>query len=78
MATVAAMSGAVKEVDPPNHLRSRVIAMVAPEQKRRWVILPWAVSGLLTIALLSVAIARSPRRNRHGDTTKLTEALSHS
>lgn len=75
MATVAAMSGAVKEVDPPKHLRSRVIAMVAPEQKRRWVILPWAVSGLLAIALLSVALP-GRREEPSRDTTKLTEALS--
>jgi Anti-sigma-K factor rskA len=86
MATVAAMSGAVTEIDPPKRLRNRVVAMVAPERKRAFVFLPWAVSAVLAIALLSVAIPGRHIPGRHGDATpatlenqnvtKLAEALS--
>ena len=58
VATVLAMSGAVKLVDPPAHLRKRLVAMVSPRQERRpfmfW--LPWAVSAILALVLLSVSI----------------------
>jgi anti-sigma-K factor RskA len=74
MATVAAMSGAVKETDPPKRLRSRVVAMVAPEPKRSFAYLPWAVSALLAIALLSVAIPHGSQPSP--DVTKLADALS--
>lgn len=75
MTTVAAMSGAVKDVDPPKRLRNRVVAMVTPEPKRAFVFLPWAVSALLAIVLASVAISG---RNRQltPDTTKLARALT--
>jgi hypothetical protein len=81
MGTVAAMSGAVTQVDPPKRLRQRVAAMVAPERKRAFVFLPWAVSAALAIALLSVAI---PGRNQNPtqatleneNATKLAQALS--
>jgi hypothetical protein len=76
MATAAAMSGAVKEIDPPKHLRSRVIAMVAPEKKRAVVFLPWVVSALLAIALLSIAIPRIQNGSSDQDATKLIQALT--
>lgn len=73
MATTAAMSGAVTETDPPKRLRRRVLALVAPEPKPALVFLPWAVSALLGIALLFVALpARQPDR----DVTKLEQALA--
>ena len=78
MATVTAMSGAVTEIDPPKRLRNRVVAMVAPEPRRAFVFLPWAVAAVLAVALLSVAI---PGRHPEGtlenqNATKLAEALS--
>jgi anti-sigma-K factor RskA len=73
MATVAAMSGAVADVAPPGRLRNRIVGMVAPERKRAFVFLPWAVSALLAIALLSVVI---PARQKDQNTTKLAQALS--
>jgi anti-sigma-K factor RskA len=76
MTTVAAMSGAVKDAEPPKRLRRRVVAMVAPEPKRALVFLPWAVSALLAIVLLSVAISRNNPRQPAPDTTKLAQALT--
>lgn len=75
MATVAAMSGAVKPVDPPVRLRRRVIAMVSPEPKRSWaaILVPWAVAAALAVALISVGL---PRRAANTDTAKLEQALS--
>lgn len=76
MATTAAFSGAVTEVDPPRHLRRRVIAMVEPQPKRAVVILPWAVSALLAVALISVAIPGRQTKTEDRDVSKLAEALS--
>ncbi len=81
MATAAAMSGAVAEKDPPKHLRRRIVAMVEPEPKRAFVFLPWAVSALLAIALLSIAIpgrqpGPKPGIKENQDATKLEQALS--
>lgn len=61
LATVASMSLAVKQVDPPKRLRKRIIAMVTPEPGQSWFSfgLPWAVSSALAIALLVVAIPRA-------------------
>ncbi len=75
MVTVAVMAAAVKPVDPPKKLRRRVIDMVAPERKRSLAaaLVPWAVAGLLAIALISVAL---PGRMRKANTTKLEQALS--
>lgn len=73
MATVTAMSGAVTGVNPPGRLRHRIVGMVAPERKRTFLFLPWAVSALLAIALLSVAI---PARLKTQNNTKLSQALS--
>jgi anti-sigma-K factor RskA len=76
MATTAAFSGAVTEVDPPKRLRRRVVAMVAPEPKRAFVILPWVVSAILAIALISVALPGRQPKSQDQDVTKLAEALS--
>jgi anti-sigma-K factor RskA len=73
MATVTAMSGAVSEIDPPRRLRQRILGMVAPERKRTFVYLPWAVSALLAIALLSVVI---PGRPENQSAAKLAQALT--
>jgi anti-sigma-K factor RskA len=75
MATVATMSGAVKEVDPPKRLRRRVVAMVAPEPKRGIAAIPWIVSALLAIALVSVAVTGGQKKPDQ-DVTKLTQALT--
>ena len=74
MATVAAMSGAVKPVNPPTRLRKRVVAMVRPEPKRSAAVwIPWGVAGALALALVSIAL---PGRGRQSDTAKLEQALS--
>jgi anti-sigma-K factor RskA len=75
MATAAAMSGAVTEAVPPKRLRRRIVAMVSPEPNRAFAFLPWAVSALLAIALVSVAIPgreKAPAPN----VSKLEQALS--
>ena len=80
MATVAAMSGAVKEAEPSKQLRRRVVSMVAPEPKRAFVFLPWVVSALLAIALLSVAITGRKQEPlaqvQNQDAAKLARALT--
>jgi anti-sigma-K factor RskA len=76
MVTTSAMSDFVTEAEPPKRLRRRVIAMVAPEPERRWVFIPWAVSALLAIALVSVAIPGRQRKVQDQDVTKLTQALA--
>jgi anti-sigma-K factor RskA len=75
MATVTAMSGAVRLTEPPKHLRRRVTAAVEPAPKpwRLSLFVPWAITGALSIAL--VAIGLSGRR-QSGDTAKLQQALS--
>lgn len=75
MATVSAMSGAVKDADPPKHLRNRIVAMVAPEKKRTFALLPWAVSAALAIALLSVAIS-ARNTSQTPDVARLAQALT--
>lgn len=76
MTTVAAMSGAVKDAQPPKHLRRRIVAMVAPAPKRAFVFLPWGVSAVLAIVLLSVAITGRKTEQPGPDTTKLAQALT--
>jgi hypothetical protein len=81
MATTAAMSGAVTEVEPSKALRRRVIGMVAPEPKSSWVFLPWAVSAVLAIVLLSIAIPRGKQNPpqtapQNQDASRLADALS--
>ena len=49
--------------------------MVTPqEEERRFTMLPWAVAGLLAVALIAVAI--SVRRPAAPDTARLDQALS--
>lgn len=75
MGIVSAMSGAVITVDPPKRLRRRVVDMVAPEPRRSWtVFVPWAVAGVLAIALASITLPE--RFHRPVAEQKLEEALS--
>ncbi|HWF10106.1 MAG TPA: anti-sigma factor [Bryobacteraceae bacterium] len=74
MATVTAMSGAVKVVQPPRHLRRRVLAAIEP-RPTRWslgAVLPWAITAAMSIALLSIGLSG----RRAGDTARLEQALS--
>lgn len=75
LATVAAMSGAVKMTEPPKSLRRRVLASVEREPKtsRIGVFLPWAITAALSLALLAIGISG---RRQLGDTEKLRHALS--
>jgi len=82
LATVSAMSGAVKLAEPPKDLRRRIVAMVSREAeessrrspKRSWVFFaPWGLAAALAIALISVAL---PGRHVNPDTAKLEQALS--
>lgn len=72
LTTAALMSGAVSEVDPPKRLRQRVVGMVAPEPKRAFGFLPWAVSAVLAIALIATVAIPRPAPP---DLTKLTQAM---
>ncbi len=72
LATTAMMSGAVLEVDPPKRLRERVVGMVAPEPKRAFGFLPWAVSAVLALALIATVAIPRPTPP---DLTKLTQAM---
>jgi len=80
MVTTAAMSGAVAESNPPKRLRRRIVSMVEREPKRGFAWLPWTVSAVLAIALVSIAIPG--RRDTQAilaqqrDMTKLNQALS--
>jgi hypothetical protein len=75
LATVTAMSGAVRLTEPPRHLRRRVMAAVEkkPTRSRAATFAPWAITAAMSLAL--VAIGLSGRR-QIGDTAKLTQALS--
>jgi anti-sigma-K factor RskA len=75
LATVTAMSGAVKIVEPPKRLRRRIIASVTREPKRSWasVFLPWAITAALSVALVAIGISG---RRQIADTAKLQQALS--
>jgi anti-sigma-K factor RskA len=75
MATVTAMSGAVRVTEPPQHLRRRVMASIEPEPKR-WrpgIVVPWAVTAALSVALVTIGLSG---RRESGDTFKLQQALS--
>jgi anti-sigma-K factor RskA len=75
MGLVAAMSGAVKPVDPPKRLRAKIVAMVSPAPRRSWAVLvPWAIAGVLAIALASIALPE--RFGRPMSRQRLEEALS--
>lgn len=75
LATVTAMSGAVKVVEPPKSLRRRVIASVErePKRSRLSVYLPWGITAALSLALVAIGISG---RRQIGDTAKLKQALS--
>jgi hypothetical protein len=80
LVTTAAMSGAIRESNPPKRLRRRIVSMVEREPKRGFAWLPWAISAALAIALVSIAIPG--RRDTQAllaqqrDMTKLSQALS--
>jgi len=75
LATVSAMSGAVKIAEPPKSLRRRVLASVErePRPSRFGVFLPWAITAMLSLAMLTIGITG---RRQIGDTEKLRQALS--
>ncbi len=74
MATVSAMSGAVKVTEPPKNLRRRVTALVQKEPKRSWAAIyaPWALTALLSLALIAIGITG---RRENADVTMLERAL---
>lgn len=47
---VARMATAVKDVDPPKRLRSRVIALVKPESSRGW--LNWTLAAVTALSVI--------------------------
>jgi anti-sigma-K factor RskA len=75
MATVTAISGAVQLTEPPKYLRRRVMAAVAkePTQWRAAIVVPWAITAALSIALVTIGVSG---RRQSGDTAKLQQALS--
>ncbi|MGD1073754.1 MAG: anti-sigma factor [Bryobacteraceae bacterium] len=75
MAMVTAMSSTVPSVEPPKHLRDRVVGMVERGAKKRFLgfLLPWAAYAVMAIVLLVVVL---PGRRQNPDTAKLAEALS--
>lgn len=82
MATVTAMSGAVRLVDPPKQLRRRVSALVEPRmvkgtaapQAHSWTsYLPWAVTAIVSLALILVA---APSRRPASDLAKFEAAVA--
>jgi anti-sigma-K factor RskA len=74
MATVAAMSGAVKLTKPPKNLRKRVIASVErkPRRMRTADFVPWAIAAALSIVLVTIGLSG---RRQIGNTEKLQRAL---
>jgi anti-sigma-K factor RskA len=73
--TVAELSGVVTIADPPEHLRSRVVAMVSPERRRRWrpaLFAPWVAAAALAMALITVLLT-TPRT---AGSLELEQALS--
>jgi anti-sigma-K factor RskA len=75
MAMVTAMSNTVPSVEPPKHLRDRIVGMVERGGKRSFVgfLLPWAACAAMAVTLLAVVLA--PRRE-NPDTAKLADALA--
>ena len=73
MATVTAMSGAVRLVDPPKRLRLRVSSLVMPPAARSTSWLPWLITGLVSVALILVA---RPSRRPASDLARLESALA--
>jgi len=75
MTTVAAMSGAVKATEPPRRLKRRILNSIErePSRGRLAVFLPWAITAMVSIALLSIGLKG---RRETGDTSKLQQALT--
>lgn len=75
LATVTAMSGAVKAEEPPKRLRRRVLGSIEREGRRSGlgVYLPWAITAALSLALVLIGIQG---RRQIADTAKLERALS--
>jgi anti-sigma-K factor RskA len=75
MATVTALSGAVPVAEPSPRLRRRVMATVETAPKRSWagVLLPWAITAAMSIALVAIGISG---RRQIGDTARLQQALA--
>ena len=77
LATAAAMSGAVTLADPPRHLRSRIIAMVAPEPKRFLLVLVLAGYAAFAIVLWSLVLPLWRQNKQQAqDATRLAQALT--
>lgn len=75
LATVTAMSWAVKAEEPPKRLRRRVLGSIEREGRRSGlgVYLPWAITAALSLALVLIGIQG---RRQIADTAKLERALS--
>jgi anti-sigma-K factor RskA len=74
MSTVTAMSGAVPSVEPPKHLRSRLVKMVERRATRPFAfILPWAACAAMALALLALLLF--PQRPGPGE-ARLVQALA--
>jgi len=75
MATVTAMSGAVKITDPPKNLRRRVVAAIEREPKRSWMAIyaPWLVTAALSAMLLAIGI--TGRRENGRDAGMMRAAM---
>jgi anti-sigma-K factor RskA len=76
MGIVTAMSGAVKQVDPPRRLRAKILAMVGSGPKTSWIpaFVPWALAGVLAVI---VAVTTVPALLRPPvEQSKLDQALS--
>ena len=75
MATVTAMSGLVHVSHPPRRLRRRIMSSIErePSRWRLGVLIPWALTAALSLALVSIGITG---RRQSGDTAKLQQALS--
>lgn len=75
MATVTAMSGAVKVSEPPKNLRRRVVESIRKEPKRSWmaVYAPWLVTAALSAALVAIGI--TGRRENGRDAVMMRAAM---
>jgi anti-sigma-K factor RskA len=78
LTTVAVMSGAVAEAEPPSRLRRRVMDMVRREPKKNWALglIPWATAAILAIVLVSVALTGGAARKDREALARLEQALT--
>ena len=74
MATVAAISGAVKVTEPPKRLRRRISTTVERAPKRSWAAMyaPWVLTALMSVALIAIGVSG---RHESADATMLERAL---